>query len=104
MMRLLTASILTLLASLSALAQSTHVTCDGVLVEVDMVPNADFPMAVIYDTSGDTPRTCVFDLGRAGHWPLRGRCTAGDRCKLSGTYSKKIGNTYYIRTWHVPTD
>jgi hypothetical protein len=78
------------------------VICDGILIEVDMIPGADFPMAVIYDNT-DTEtfetHTCVLDLGHAGHWPLRGACSTGERCVLSGPFFKKIGNTYYMRTW-----
>jgi hypothetical protein len=80
-------------------AQTKRMTCDGILVEVDMIPGADFPMAVVYDNT-DTrtfqTHTCVLDLSRAGHWPLRGACWLGERC---GPYFKKIGNTYYMRTW-----
>jgi hypothetical protein len=93
---------LLLTASQPTHAQSKRVTCDGVLVEVDMIPGADFPMAVVYDnTKSDTfeTHTCVLDVGRAGHWPLRGACWTGERCVLSGPYFKKIGNTYYMRTW-----
>ena len=36
------------------------ITCTGMLIEVDMTPRADFPMAVVYDNStGPGPR-----------WPL----------------------------------
>ena len=80
-----------------------YIQCTGVLVEVDMVERADFPMAVVYDKSDqafDTPHTCVLDVGRAGHWPLRGACQTGMKCRLVGPYFKKIGNTYYMRTWH----
>jgi hypothetical protein len=58
-------------------------------------------MAVIYDnTNTDTieMHTCVLDVGRAGHWPLRGLCWTGERCIISGPYFKKAGNTYYMRT------
>jgi len=85
-----------------ALAQKTRttVTCEGILIEVDMKAGADFPMAVIYDNRDDAnPRTCVLDLGHAGHWPLRGACWVGETCVLTGPYVKKIGNTYYMRTW-----
>jgi hypothetical protein len=85
-----------------AVAQSKHVSCDGILVEVDMVPKADFPMVVVYDNT-DTrtfeAHTCVLDVGHAGHWPLRGVCWPGERCILSGSYYKKIGHTYYMRAW-----
>jgi hypothetical protein len=71
-----------------ALAQKRSVvTCTGILIEVDMKLGADFPMAVVYDDSdpGGT-RTCVLDLGHAGHWPLKGACWTGEKCVLSGPY------------------
>lgn len=93
---------LSLITNQAVLAQTKHVTCDGILLEVDMIPGADFPMAVVYDNT-DTrtlqTHTCVLDLGRAGHWPLRGACWPGERCILSGPYFTKIGNTYYMRAW-----
>src|SRR5262245_28223903 len=95
------ASILVVLACQPAIAQKRGVvTCDGILFEVDMIPGADFPMAVIYDAT-DTVGThiCVLDVGRAGHWPLRGVCWTGERCVLTGPYFKKIGNTYYMWAW-----
>jgi hypothetical protein len=84
-----------------ALAQKNRVvTCTGILIEVDMNLHADFPMAVVYDnTDSLDPHTCVLDLGRAGHWPLKGACWVGEKCVLSGPYFKKIGNTYYMREW-----
>ena len=84
-----------------ALAQKSRVvTCTGILIEVDMNPRADFPMAVVYDNRDLlNTRTCVLDLGRAGHWPLKGACWTGEKCVLSGPYFKKIGNTYYMREW-----
>jgi hypothetical protein len=91
---------LSLVSTQTALAQPKHITCDGILSEVDMVPGADFQMAVVYDNT-DTrhAHACVLDLGRAGHWPLRGACWPGERCILSGPYFKNIGNTYYMRAW-----
>ena len=78
----------------------TKITCTGILIEVDMTPRADFPMAVVYDNSDELKwRTWVLDLGHAGHWPLRGACWVGEKCVLSGPYYKKIGNTYYMREW-----
>jgi hypothetical protein len=84
-----------------ALAQKNRtVTCMGTLIEVDMNPRADFPMAVVYDNSDLVLiHTCVLDLGHAGHWPLKGACWVGEKCVLSGPYFKKIGNTYYMREW-----
>ena len=60
--------------SYPGLAQKDRVvTCTGILIEVDMNARADFPMAVVYDNSDSlASRTCVLDLGHAGHWPLKG--------------------------------
>jgi hypothetical protein len=57
-----------------AIAQKGRaVTCVGILIEVDVNPRADFPMAVVYDNCDDlNPHTCVLNLGHAGHWLLRG--------------------------------
>jgi hypothetical protein len=91
------------------------VTCSGVLIEADMEPYYSrlpppnnnckrcgyFAMTVVYDNddpSGST-RTCVLDVGFAGHWPLRGSCWPGERCTLTGPYFKRIGDTYYMRLW-----
>ena len=88
------------LAPTAHAGQSKRVECVGVLVEVDMVERADFPMAVVYDNSNFlAAHTCVFDVGRAGHWPLRGPCAPGEQCRLIGPYFKKIGDTYYMRAW-----
>jgi hypothetical protein len=81
--------ILSLIPDEAAVAQTKRVTCDGILVEIDIVPGADFPMAVVYDTRTGERHTCVLDLGRAGHWPLRGACWPGERCILAGPISKK---------------
>jgi hypothetical protein len=82
------------------IAESKRVTCDGILIEVDIIPGADFPMSVVYDNNDDLDtHTCVLDVGRARHWPLRGACWPGERCILTGPYFKKIGHTYYMRTW-----
>jgi hypothetical protein len=97
------AALFTALAVTSANAQlnkSRVVTCTGILIEVDMNPSADFPMAVVYDnTDALNTHTCVLDLGRAGHWPLKDACWTGEKCVLSGPYFKKVGNTYYMRQW-----
>lgn len=82
-----------------ASAQQPRITCSGMLIEVDMKASADFPMAVVYDNQVDPPRTCVLDVGRAGHWPLRGACTVGEKCLISGPYYRRINNTYYMRQW-----
>jgi hypothetical protein len=75
------------------------VTCSGILIEIDMNPQADFPMAVVYDNTDPSTRTCVLDLGHTGHWPLKGACWVGEKCVLNGPYFKKIGSTYYTREW-----
>jgi hypothetical protein len=95
------ALVLWLISNQTTRAQAnTRITCDGILIEVDMTAGADFPMAVVYDNSNPlATHTCVLDVGHAGHWPLRGACEPGERCKLTGPYFKKIGNTYYMRTW-----
>jgi hypothetical protein len=77
-----------------------RVTCTGILIDVDMVPHADFPMAVIYDDGNlADAHTCVVDLGHASQWPLRGACQQGEKCSVTGPYFRKIGNTYYMRRW-----
>ncbi len=98
---LLALSALCAAASPSALAQKGRtVTCTGILIEVDMIARADFPMAVVYDNTDIlASHTCVLDLGHAGHWPLKGACWVGEKCMLSGPYFTKIGNTYYMREW-----
>lgn len=86
----------------AALAQEGGVvTCSGILIEVDMIPGADFPMAVISDNADDglARHTCVLDLGHAERWPLKGACWIGEKCVLRGPYFKRIANTYYMRTW-----
>jgi hypothetical protein len=65
-------------ASTIAVAQKRTVTCSGILIEVDMIAGAAFPMAVVYDNTDElNTRTCVLDVGRAGHWPLKGACWTG---------------------------
>ena len=101
MKKLILVASLCIAGSQPALAQKTRtVTCNGILIDVDMKARADFPMAVVYDNRDEAnPRTCVLDLGHAGHWPLRGACWVGETCMLTGPYVKKIGNTYYMRVW-----
>jgi hypothetical protein len=38
--------------SSSAMAQSTRITCLGILIDVDTRPRAEWPLAVIYDHEG----------------------------------------------------
>jgi hypothetical protein len=74
-----------LISSAAHAGQSRRtVECRGVPVEVEMVERADFLMAVIYDNSDLTARTCVLDLGRAGQWPFRGARQPGEQCRLTG--------------------
>jgi hypothetical protein len=86
------------------------VTCTGVLIDFDIDPKADFPMAIIYDSRGDF--ACLIDRGRAGHDPLR-PCGSGEKCRIVATFSRKLAQTfagtprtYLIRTLisvdHVP--
>jgi hypothetical protein len=97
---IVTAGTMCMITGYPSFAQRNAVTCTGILVEVDMNPRADFPMAVIYDnTDMSATRTCVLDVGHAGHWPLRGACEPGEKCRIIGPYFKKIGNTYYMRQW-----
>jgi len=83
---------LLLLSADPALAQK-RVTCTGKLIDVDLSSRASFPLAVIYDASGNY--TCVIDRSGAGHDPLR-PCSAPDTCRVVGI-ARKIGNTYHIR-------
>jgi hypothetical protein len=41
-----------------AFARSGTVTCTGILIEVDMIPRADFPLAVVYDNRIMGLRVC----------------------------------------------
>src|SRR3974390_1416404 len=76
------------------------ITCTGTLIEEDMNPRADFPMAVVYDNRDSlNSRTSVLDHAPAGPRPLKVACWLGEKCILSGPYYKKIGNTYYMREW-----
>ena len=68
------------------------VACVGPLIDVDLDPQADFPLAVIYDSFNKY--TCVIDRRSSGHDPLR-PCSAPELCRVVGT-AKKIGNTYHI--------
>jgi hypothetical protein len=92
--KLLIACLLSLAAS-PALAQKNVVTCTGTLIEVDLKLRADWPLAVIYDTAGHY--TCIIDRDGAGRDPLR-PCNVGEKCRVVGSYSRKIGHTYSIRT------
>jgi hypothetical protein len=102
---ILSATVLFLAAGCHAAVAQNRVTCTGILIEVYMKPHVDFPMAVVYDnTESPFTHTCVLDLGHAGHWPLRGACSPGQKCVLIGRYFKKIGNTYYMREWDKAED
>jgi hypothetical protein len=39
-----------------AVAQKRTVTCSGILIEVDMIAGAAFPMAVVYDNTDELTR------------------------------------------------
>jgi len=88
-------SVLFLIATNPLLAQKNNITCAGMLIDVDLKPRGDFPLAVIYDAAGGY--TCLIDRSGAGHDPLR-PCSARQKCRVSGTFSRKIGQTYTIRT------
>ena len=85
---------LTVLGVMPAKAQSNRVTCTGTLIDVDVRKNADWPLAVIWDSEGGY--ACTVDRGRAGHDPLRG-CNVREKCRLIGTF-QKVGQTYSIKT------
>jgi len=97
-MRNITLCCLLALALMSPAARAANVTCKGTLIEVALNARRDFPASVIYDNRSEAlPRTCVLDVGRAGHWPLKGVCQPGEECVFSGPYYKKIFDTYYMR-------
>jgi hypothetical protein len=77
-----------------AAAQSNRITCTGILIDVDLSAGAEWPLAVIYDSSGHY--TCTIDRKGSGHDPLR-PCSVGEKCRVVGTF-RKIGQTYSIRT------
>lgn len=87
-----------MIAAPPALAEQNTITCTGTLIDVWLKPNADWPLAVIYDAAGGY--TCSLDRTGAGHDPMR-PCTAGKRCRVVGTY-RKFGAgqqpTYAIRS------
>jgi hypothetical protein len=89
------ATALFLIASHPALAQKNNITCTGILIDIDLKPRADFPLAVIYDATGGY--TCLIDRSGSGHDPLR-PCEAGRKCRVVGAFSRKVGQTYTIRT------
>lgn len=81
-----------------AAADAANVTCKGALIELNLSETAAFAASVIYDnTDAVFPHTCILDVGRAGHWPLKGVCQPGEQCVFSGRYYKKIFDTYYMR-------
>ena len=81
--------------SVPAKAQSNRVICTGVLVNVYVKPHInaqrDWPLAVIYDASGDY--TCTIDRSGSGHDPLR-PCNAGEKCRVVGTYERNVKGDY----------
>ena len=80
-------------ASVPAQAKEPTIKCAGLLVDVDLKPNAS-PLAVIYDE--EQHRVCTIDRTGSGHDPLK-HCLSGTLCWVRGTY-QKVGNTYSIRT------
>ena len=80
-------------ACVPANAQSNRITCAGILIDVDMRTNAEWPLAVIYDADGHY--TCTIDRTGSGHEPLK-PCSAGEKCRVVGTF-RKVGHTYSIR-------
>ena len=73
--------------------KSDRISCTGTLMEVDVRKNADWPLAVIWDTDGKY--ACTIDRSGSGHDPLRG-CNVGEKCRVVGTF-QKIGQTYSIK-------
>jgi hypothetical protein len=84
----------TLLAIGPATAEPKAVTCTGTLIDVQISPKALWPLAVIYDASGNY--TCTIDRGSAEHDPMR-PCNVGEKCRVVGTY-RMIGATYSVKT------
>jgi hypothetical protein len=84
-------------------AQGNRVICTGVLINVYVKPHInaqhDWPLAIIYDVSGDY--TCTIDRSGSGHDPLQ-PCSAGEKCRVVGTFERKIkgeyAKTYLINT------
>lgn len=89
------ATALIVIASHPALAQKNNVTCTGTLIDIDLKRLSDFPLAVIYDATGGY--TCLIDRSGSGHDPLR-PCEVGGKCRVVGAFSRKVGQTYTIRT------
>jgi hypothetical protein len=89
---LLTAAAIALTVT-SAQAGSNRISGTGTLMDVDVRKNADWPLAVIWDTDGKY--ACTIDRGGAGHDPLR-PCNVGEKCRVVGTF-QKIGETYSIK-------
>ena len=74
----------------SVLAQSRNITCTGTLIDLEIKPGAEWPLAVIYDVIGRY--ACSIDRTGSGHDPLS-PCSLGEKCRITGTY-RKIGQTY----------
>jgi hypothetical protein len=65
-----------------ALAQKSRVvTCAGILIEVDMNPSADFPMAVVYDNT-ECPQHAHLCSRSGSCWPLAAERGLLDRRKM----------------------
>ena len=74
-----------LVANQVTIAQTKRVTCDGILVEVDMISGADFPMSVVYDNATEQ---CWMETEQGNKsLPLDKRAKVVDKCvkdKMSG--------------------
>jgi len=92
LVRLATAAILMVGTALNVHAQNRTITCTGLMVDIGLRPNA-WALAVIYDAEGNY--TCTIDRGGAGHDPMR-PCSAGEKCKLTGDYKRRIETGYSI--------
>ena len=77
--------------SVPAAAQSDHLTCTGIMTEVETRTSA-WPLRVIHDLDGHY--ICTIDRDASGHDPLK-PCSVGDKCRVSGTFHK-VGHTYSI--------
>ena len=67
------------------LAQKQRVTCDGILIEVDMVPGADFPMAVGYDSG--TRLALLWQILSDAEWRASKRLSTEAACNAAQTLS-----------------
>jgi hypothetical protein len=68
------------------------ITCTGILIDVAMRPKV-WALAVIYDAAGGY--LCTVDRSASRHDPMK-PCSMGDKCRLVGTYSRKVDTNYFI--------